>query len=147
MENILLVLRVLVTLGGYPPGHVCLYYMHVHFIYASVLWHFRIRPMTPLFFCSVQSLSHVRLFVTQWTAARQASLSITNSRSLLRLMSVESVMPSSHLILCCPLLLPSNFPSVRVFPHESVVRDQVTKVLKFQLQHQSFRWIFRIDFL
>ena len=67
---------------------------------------------------SVQSLSHVRLFVTPWTAARQASLSLTNSQSLLRLMSIESVMPSNHLILCCPLLLPSVFPSIRVFSNE-----------------------------
>ena len=65
---------------------------------------------------SVQSLSHVRLFATPWTAARQASLSITNSRSLPKLMSIESVMPSNHLILCHPLLLlPSVFPSIRVF--------------------------------
>ena len=65
---------------------------------------------------SVQSLRHVRLFATPWTAARQASLSITNSRSLLKLMSIESLMPSNHLILCCPLLLPpSVFPSIRVF--------------------------------
>ena len=66
---------------------------------------------------SVQSLSHVWLFATPCTAARQASLSITNSWSLLKLMSIESVMPSNHLILCCPLLfLPSIFPSIRVFP-------------------------------
>ena len=64
---------------------------------------------------SVQSLSCVRLFVTPWTAARQASLSFTNSQSLLKLMSIESVMPSNHLILCRPLLLlPSIFPSIRV---------------------------------
>ena len=69
---------------------------------------------------SVQSLSHVRLFATPWTAARQASLSITNSRSSLRLMSIESVMPSSHLILCRPLLLlPPIPPSVRVISNES----------------------------
>ena len=68
----------------------------------------------------VQSLSRVRLFVTPWTAARQASLSITNSRSSLKLKSIESVMPSNHLILCCPLLLlPSIFPSIRVFSNES----------------------------
>ena len=74
-------------------------------------------------FSSVQSLSRVQLFVTPWTAAHQASLSITNSRSLLKLMSVESVMPSNHLILCCPLLLlPSIFPSIRVFSSESVLR-------------------------
>ena len=65
----------------------------------------------------VQSPSHVRLFVTPWTAARQASLSITNSQNLLRLMSIESVMPSNHLILChLLLLLPSIFPSISVFP-------------------------------
>ena len=72
-------------------------------------------------FSSVQSLSHVQLFVTPWTA-RQASLSITNSQSLLKLMSIESVMPSNHLILCRPLLLlPSIIPSVRVFSTESVL--------------------------
>ena len=74
-------------------------------------------------FSSVQSLSRVRLFVTPQTAARQASLSITNSRSLLKLMAVESVMPSNHLILCHPLLLlPSIIPSIRVFSNESVLR-------------------------
>ena len=73
-------------------------------------------------FSSVQLLSHVWLFVTPWTAARQASLSITNSWSLLRLMSIQSVMLSNHLILCHPLLLlPSIFPSMRVFPNESVL--------------------------
>ena len=70
-----------------------------------------------IFFSSVQSLSRVRLFVTPWTAARQASLSITNSQSLPKLMSIESVMPSSHLILCRPLLLlPPIPPNIRVFP-------------------------------
>ena len=69
----------------------------------------------------VQALSHVRLFATPWTAARQASLSITISQSLLRLLSIESVMPSNHLILCRPLLLlPSIFPSIRVFSNELV---------------------------
>ena len=73
-------------------------------------------------FSSVQLLSHVRLFATSWTAAHQASLSITNSRSLLTLMSIESVMPSNHLILCHPLLLlPSIIPSIRVFPNELVL--------------------------
>ena len=71
---------------------------------------------------SVQLLSHVWLFVTPGTAAHQASLSITNSRSSLKLMSIESVMPSNHLILCCPLLLlPSIFPSIRVFSNVSVL--------------------------
>ena len=75
-----------------------------------------------LTFSSVQSLGYVQLFATPRTAACQASCSITNSRSLLKLMSIESVMPSSHLILSCPLLLlPSIFPSIRVFSKESVL--------------------------
>ena len=81
---------------------------------------------------SVQSLSRVRVFVTPWTAARQASLSITNSRSLLKLMSIESVMPSSRLILCRQLLfLPSIFPSIRVFSNESVLRIRWPKDWSF----------------
>ena len=71
--------------------------------------------------CSLNLLNRVQLFVTPWTAARQASLSITNSQSLLKLMSIELVMPSSHLILCHPLLPPSVFPSIRVFSNESVL--------------------------
>ena len=70
----------------------------------------------------VQLLSHVHLFATQWTAAHQASLSFTTSRSWLKLMSIESLMPSNHLILCHPLLLPSSiFPNIRVFSNESVL--------------------------
>ena len=81
---------------------------------------------------SVQSLSHVRLFATPWTAACQASLSNTNSRSLLKLMSIESVMPSNHLILCHPLLLPSSiFPSIRVFSNESVLLIRWPKYWSF----------------
>ena len=77
-------------------------------------------------------LSHVQLFVTPWTAACQASLSITNSRSLLKLMSIESVMPSNHLILCHPLLLlPSMFPSIRVFSNESVLHIRWPKYWSF----------------
>ena len=73
-------------------------------------------------FSSVQSLSHVQFFVTPWTAARQPSLSITNSQNLLKLTSIESVMPSNHLILCRSLfLLPSIFPSIRVFSNESAL--------------------------
>ena len=73
-------------------------------------------------FSSFQSLSHVRLFVTPWTAAQEASLAITNSQSLLKLMCIASVMPSNHLILCRPLLLlPSIFPSIRLFSNESVL--------------------------
>ena len=94
----------------------------------------------------VQSISCVRLFVTPWTVAHQASLSFNISRSLLKLMSTESVMLSNPLILCRPLfLLPSSFSSIRVFSSH-----WVAKVLELQLQPQSFRWIsvlitFRID--
>ena len=70
---------------------------------------------------AVQSLSHVRLFVTSWTVAHQASLSITNSQSLLKLMSIESVIPFKHLILCHSLLLPLTLPSIRVFSNESAL--------------------------
>ena len=99
---------------------------------------------------SVQSLSHVQLFVTLWTTARQTSLSTTNSQSLLKLMSIESVMPSNHLILCCPIsLLPSIFPSNRVFSNESVLHIRWPKfwdrldllavqgTLKSLLQHHT----------
>ena len=83
-------------------------------------------------FSSVQSLSHVRLFATPWTTTRQAYLSITNSQSLLQLMSIESVMPSSHLILCCPLLLlPPIPPSIRVFSNESTLHMRWPKYWSF----------------
>ena len=83
-------------------------------------------------FSSVQSPSHVRLFQTPWTAACQASLSITNSRSLLKLMSIELVMPSNYLILCHSLLLlPSIFPSIRVFSSESVLHMMWPKYWSF----------------
>ena len=109
---------------------------------------FSISPMLPYFFyeaasesslswfrvflSSVQPLSHVRLFLTPWTTAHQAFLSITNSRSLLKLMSIESVMPSSHLILCCPLLfLPPIPPSIRVFSNESTLHMRWPKCWSF----------------
>ena len=83
-------------------------------------------------FSSVQSPSHVRLFVTPRTAAHQASLSITNSRSLLKLISIESVLQWNHLILCCPLLLPpSVFRSIRVFSNESLLRIRWPKYWSF----------------
>ena len=83
-------------------------------------------------FSSVQLLSRVRLFVTPWTAAHQASLSITNSQSLLKLMPIELVMPSNHLILCHPLLLlPSIFPSIRVFSSESALHIRWPKYWSF----------------
>ena len=87
---------------------------------------------------SVQSLSHVRLFVTPWIAAHQASLPITNSRSLLKLMSIESVMPSSHLIFCHPLLLlPPIPPSIRVFSNESALRMRWPKYWSFSFSISS----------
>ena len=98
-------------------------------------------------FSSVQSLSRVWLFATPWIAARQASLSITNSQSSLRFTSIESVMPSSHLILCGPLLLlPSIPPRIRVFSNESTLRMR-WPVLEFQLQHHSFQRTPRTDLL
>ena len=92
------------------------------------LWHVKYLLISH----SVQLLSRVRLFVTPWTTALQASLSITNSWSLPKLMSIESVMPSHHLILCCPLLLlPSIFPSIRVFSNESVLHIRWPKYWSF----------------
>ena len=83
-------------------------------------------------FSSVQSLSRVRLFATPWTAAHQASLSITNSWSLLKLMSIKSVVPSNRLMLCHPLLLlPSIFPSIRVFSNESALHNRWPKYWRF----------------
>ena len=84
-----------------------------------------------MIFSSVQSLSRVRLFATPWTAARQASLSISSSWSLPKLMSIELVMPSNHLILCQPLLLPSIFPSIRAFSNESLLHIRWPKYWSF----------------
>ena len=95
---------------------------------------------------SVQSLSRVQLFVTPWTAACQASLSISNSQSFLKLVFIESMMPSNLLSLCRYfLLLPSIFPSIRVLSNESVLHIRWPE-LEFQI-HQSFKWIFRTDLL
>ena len=104
-------------------------------------------------FSSVQSLSHVRLFATPWTAAHQASLSITNSRSLPKLMSIELVMPSSYLILCRPLhLLPSIPPSIKVFSSESTLRMRWPKYCSFSFSIIPSKEIpglisFRMDWL
>ena len=100
------------------------------------------------FMPSVQfSRSVVSNSLDPWTGAYQASLSITNSWSLLKLMSIGSVIPSQYLILCRPLLLlPSIFSSISLFKWVSCLH-QVAKVLESQLQHQSFQWIFRTDFL
>ena len=104
-------------------------------------------------FSSVQMLSHIQLFETPWPAAHQASLSITNSRSLLKLMSIESVMPSKHLILCHPLLLlPLIFPGIGVFSNESVLHIRWTKYWSFSFSispsnKHSGLIPFRIDWL
>ena len=116
---------------------------------AMFLWEFLIpKTYKGSKFRSVQSLSRVRLFATPWAAACRASLSITNSRSSPKLLSIESVMPSNHLILCRPLLLPpSIFPSIRVFSSESVLLIGWPKYGEFQLQRPSFQGIFKINFL
>ena len=104
-------------------------------------------------FSSVQMLSHVQLFAVPWTAARQASLSITNSQSLLKLVSIELVMPSNYLILCGPLLLlPSIFPSIRIFSNESVLNIRWPKYWSFSFSispsnQYSGLISFRIDWL
>ena len=105
--------------------------------------------MTSPQFSSNQSLSRVLLFATPWTAARQASLSITISQSLLKRMSVELMMPSDHLILCCPLfLLPSIFPCTRVFSNESVLPIRWPKYQSFSFRNQSYNeYLWLISFI
>ena len=100
----------------------------------------------------IQSLSSVQLFATPWTAAHQVSLSFTISRSLLKLISIELMVTSNHLILCCPLLLPSVFPSIRVFNSESVPRIRWPKYWSFNFSispsnEYSGLISFRIDWL
>ena len=127
-----------------PPSHICLWLVSaekeesleisIPSIWTQTSMHafFFLEYIFSLAISSVQSLSHVRLFVTSWIAAHQASLSITNSRSSLRLTSIESVMPSSHLILCHPLLLlPLIPPSIRVFSNESTLRMRWPKYWSF----------------
>ena len=95
-------------------------------------WADNIQLASNIEFSSVPSLSCVQFFANPWTAAHQASLSIANTQSLLRLMSIETVMPSNHLILCCPHnILPSIFPSIRVIPNESVLRIRWSKYWSF----------------
>ena len=103
-------------------------------------------------FFSVQSLSQVQLFATPWTAACQASLSITNSQSLPKLIPIEVVMPSNHLILCCPLLLPSIFPSIRIFSNELALCIKWPKYWSFSFsispsKEQPGLISFRMDWL
>ena len=130
----------------------------LHLFMPSLISFFRIIIFCVQFFCllqfsSVQSLSHVRLFATPWIAAHQASLSITISGSSLRLTSIESVMPSSHLILCRPLLLlPPIPPSIRVFSNESTLHMRWPKCWSFSLSIIPSKEIpglisFRMDWL
>ena len=121
-------------------------------IQISCLWRISFPFKSPQFSLA-QSLSHAQLFATAWTAAQQPSLSITSSRSLLKLMSTESVMPSNHLILCCPLLLlPSIFPYIRVFSNESVLHIRWPKYWHFSFSTNPFNGhsgliSFRMDWL
>ena len=114
-------------------------------------WHFLPKYINLLKDYSVwfSSVSHVWLFVTPWTAVCQASLSITNSQNLLKLMSIESVMPSNHLVLYHPLLLlPSIFPNIRVFSHESVLCIRWPKYWNFSFSiSPSNKYSFSTDFL
>ena len=133
----------------------------VHYTYSDA-WFYHILPWFPFFIktikmfssvCSVQSLSWVQLFVTPWTAACQASLSITNSQSLLKLVPIESVIPSNHLILCHLLLLPrSIFPSIRFFSNESGILIRWPKYWNFSFSispssEYSGLICFRMDWL
>ena len=116
-----------------------LYFPSSHCWISFLIWDIHL----DIVFSSVQSLSRVRLFVTPWIAARQASLSITNSRSLLRLMSIKLVMPFSHLILCRPLLLlPPIPPSIRVFPNKSTVCMRWPKYRSFSFRRGEWKsWL------
>ena len=128
---------------------VCKYFLPVCKLLISVI----LSPLSSVQFSSIQSLSCVRLFVTPWTTARQASLSITNSRSSPKLMSIELVMPSNHLILCHPLLLLPPIPlSIRVFSSESILRMRWPKYWSFSFSIIPSKEIpglisFRMDWL
>ena len=116
--------------------------MSYHFMFNGML-----KSKGQIKFSSIQVLSSVQLFATPWITGRQASLSITNSWSLLKLISIESVTTSNHLILSSP-----SPPTFNLSQHQGLFQwvsssHQVAKVLEFQLQHQSFQWIFRTDFL
>ena len=119
-------------------------YFQIIFIYT---YKYIFSSFTQIVFSSVQSLSRVRLFVTPWITACQASLSITNSWSSLKLTSIESVMPSNHLILCHPFCsCLQSFPALGSFSMSQFF-ESGGQILDFQLQHRSFQWIFRTDFV
>ena len=126
--------------------------VHVSFWVSDFFFFLLTYPGMELLFSTVQSLSCVWLFAALWTAAHQTSLSITNSWSLLKLTSIESVMPSNHLILCRPLFLPSVFPSIRVFSSKSVLCTRWPKYWSFSFSispsNEFSRLIsFRMDLL
>ena len=137
---------------GFPVRHQLLELAqtHVHRVPDAIQ---NVSKMCLTQFSSVQSLSHFPLFVTPWTGTRQASLSITNSWSLLKLMSIELVMPSNHLILCrALLLLPSILPSIRVFSNESVLCTRWPKYWSFSFNISLYNEYsglisFRMDWL
>ena len=144
MSNRQLVSHVQRSSPDCPPKKLAL--SPLHHLHLS-WWQFHISR-----FSSVQSLSHVWLFATPWTAAHQASLSITNSWSLPKPMFIESVMPSNHLILCRPLLLPSIFPSIRGLSNESALRIRWPKYWSFSFNiissnEHSGLISFRMDWL
>ena len=135
--------------SSWPRDPICI--PCVSCIGRRILYHWATRSAKQRGISSVQSLSHFQLFVTPWTAVHQASLSIINSCNLLKLTSIESVMPSNHLILCRPLLLPpSIFPSIRVFSSESVLLIRWPKYWRFSIS-ASNEYLglisFRIDWL
>ena len=142
------------AIKGQHDGNVLCQYPSCDIVprFYKMLWWGKLGKLN-LQFSSVQSLSPVRLFATPRTAAHQASLTITNSWSLLKLMSIGSVMPSNHLILCCPLLLlPPVFPSIRVFSSESVVCIRWPKYWSFSFSISPFSEYsglisFRMDWL
>ena len=116
--------------------------LQIHFIHTRLQIHFIHISSC----CSV--IQSCLTFCDPMNCATQASMSFSISQSLLKLVSIESMMSSNHLILCHPLLLlPSIFSSIKVFSYESPLRHQVAKVLELQLQHQSFQWICRVGFL
>ena len=129
------------------------YFLCFHFLpwnsfsvrYLYLLYH---STVLVLLIFLVQSLSHVQLFVTPWTAACQASLSFTISQSLLKLLPIESMMPSNHLVLCCPLLLLSCiFPYIRVFSNESALCIKWPNYWSFSFSISPPNELFRTDFL
>ena len=138
-------------------GEICLSRRTKNSTYFALWWHVQSEDLTEVgaeytTFSSIQLLSHVQLSVTPWTAACQACLSITSSRSLFKLMSIESVMPSNHLILCCPLLPPSIFHRIRVFSNELALNIRWPKYWSLSLSispsnEYSGLISFRLDWL